>query len=177
MSLYTPLSLIRQSILEAENLTLSPSPAAQEVEDVSSTPDEIASRLTPAATPGMSSQQGASLTIPQISTPPTTINKTIINKDIVLSQLSELKSVITNYEKKFEGDDLTPEDANVYISSLLGTLVYHAEKFNDFISSGEEAVTEPVPTEEPESMPAEESEAINTPPSPEQPQLELGGVQ
>lgn len=140
MSLYTPQSLIRKLILEAEDLTLTPSADAQAAQDftATSTPDQVASDIatagasTTAQAPGL---QGSTLTMPQVTTPQATISKTVINKDIILSQLAELKSVITNYEKRFEGEDLTPEDANVYISSLLSTLVFHAEKFNAFMES------------------------------------------
>lgn len=153
MSLYTPPSMIRRLILEAEDLTLNPSADAQQAEDFTSasSPADVMADMTAAAaqppqgTPGL---QGSALTMPNVAQPQTTVSKTVINRDIILSQLAELKSVITNYEKKFDGDDLTPEDANVYISSLLSTLVFHAEKFNAFMESGSEAET-PLPVEEP----------------------------
>jgi len=115
------------------------------------------------AVPGL---QGSALTMPNVAQPATTVSKTVINRDIILSQLAELKSVITNYEKKFDGDDLTPEDANVYISSLLSTLVFHAERFNTFMETegAKSAPAEPaVPTEAP--LPASEAapEALNEP--------------
>ncbi|MCI4436147.1 MAG: hypothetical protein JHC33_04975 [Ignisphaera sp.] len=176
MSLYTPESIIRRLILEAEDLTLSPSSDAQAAQDFTagSTPGQVASDMAtaeaaPAAgTPGL---QGSTLTMPQVTAPQSTISKTVINKDIILSQLAELKSVITNYEKRFEGDDLTPEDANVYISSLLSTLVFHAEKFNAFMESapgGGEAPSpiEPMPEAPIAEMPAPTPEAL-----PELPQV------
>lgn len=173
MSLYTPPSLIRKMILEAEDLTMAPSGVAQDIQDTTtSTPDEIAARTAAAApAPGAMPGTGSALTMPQVSTPPSTISKTVINKDIILSQLSELKSVITNYEKKFEGDDLTPEDANVYISSLLSTLVFHAEKFNEFMEgSSPEAQSDAGMSSAMPEMPAAPG-AAELPPTEENPQV------
>jgi hypothetical protein len=151
-------------ILEAEDLTLAPSADAQQAQDFTagSTPGQVASDMATSAAPaapaaGLPGSQGVTLTMPQIATPQSTISKTVINKDIILSQLAELKSVITNYEKRFEGADLTPEDANVYISSLLSTLVFHAEKFNAFMESSPGG--EVAPTSEPEPMPSPLPEA------------------
>lgn len=139
MSLYTPQSMIRRLILEAEDLTLNPSPAAQENEAFTnaSSPADVAADMSSAGAasqpaPGL---QGSALSMPAVQAPQATIQKTVINKDIILSQLAELKSIITNYEKQFESDDLTPEDANVKISGLLSSLVFHAEKFNAFMES------------------------------------------
>ena len=184
MSLYTPSSTIRRLILEAEDLTLDPSTQAQQTEqftDTAASPNDVMADMSAAApqapqTPGM---PGAALSMPSIAKPQSTVSKTVINRDIILSQLAELKSVITNYEKKFDGDDLTPEDANVYISSLLSTLVFHAERFNDFMGSdseGGEAAPEAMPELPPESpeMPLESPEMppAGPEPSPEAPQAE-----
>jgi hypothetical protein len=149
-------------MLEAEDLNLNPSDNAQDVQATNadfSSPDQIANDLATATAPaspaGGTGMSGASLTMPNIVAPQTTISKTVINKDIILSQLAELKSVITNYEKQFEGDDLTPEDANVYISSLLSTLVFHAEKFNAFMETQPEdgaALSQEPPTDMPTEM-------------------------
>jgi hypothetical protein len=164
-------------ILEAEDLTLAPSADAQQAQDFTagSTPGQVASDMATSAAPaaGLPGSQGATLTMPQVATPQSTISKTVINKDIILSQLAELKSVITNYEKRFEGADLTPEDANVYISSLLSTLVFHAEKFNAFMESSPSG--EVAPTSEPEPMPSPlpeaPAEAPTEAPLPELPQV------
>ena len=136
MSLYTPPSLIRKLMLEAEDLTLNPSPDSQAIQDFSgesTSLDQVATDAAAAAPAGAPGLGGSAITMPNVAPQQTTISKTVINKDIILSQLAELKSVVTNYEKQFEGDDLTPEDANVYISSLLSTLVFHAEKLNAFM--------------------------------------------
>ena len=165
MSLYTPESLIRKLILEAEDLTLNPSADAQAAQDFTSmaSPMDVAADMSAAVpspeTPGL---QGSALTMPNIAPPQVTTQKTVINKDIILSQLTELKSVITNYEKRFDGDDLTPEQANVLISGLLSTLVFHAEKFNAFMESSPAEETPsammpeaPLPTEQPLETPTE----------------------
>ncbi len=162
MSLYTPPSTIRRLILEAENLTLTPNADATKANEftASSTPEDVALDLS-TELPGQGIPGGISsntLTMPNVVTPPATLKKTVINRDIILSQLAELKSVITNYEKQFDGDDLTPEDANIYISSLLSTLVFHAEKLNGFMES--ESANEPglpeIAQPMPEQLPSEE---------------------
>jgi hypothetical protein len=138
MSLYTPKSVILGLIAEAEELTLNPNPEAQKIEDFTATassPDQVAQDMATGAPAAPAGGQQGTLTMPQAATPQTTVSKTIINKDIILSQLAELKSVVTNYEKQFEGEDLTPLDASIYISSLLSTLVFHAEKLNSFMES------------------------------------------
>ena len=134
MSLYTPESLIRKLIMEAEDLTLTPSPDAASVGG--STPEEIAARSTAAAPAEGGMGGGQSLTLPQVQQPAATISKTVINKEIILSQLASLKGTITTSEKQFEGDDLTPEDANVKLSELLSILIFHVNKFNDFMNYG-----------------------------------------
>jgi len=183
MSLYTPPSTIRRLILEAEQLTLNPSADATQVEaDTSASPMDIAANVASTATaPTGGGLQGSTLSMPSATPPPSTVSKTVINKDIILAQLAELKSVITNYEKQFEGDDLTPEDGNVYISSLLSTLVFHAEKFNAFMEStpGEapaespmEALPEALPTEAPVEPPPAEEAAVPSPEPGEAPPAE-----
>lgn len=154
MSLYTPPSLIRKLILEAEELTLNPSPEAQSVQDstAASSPADIAADMSAASAESAASSTGSALTMPNVAAPASTVNKTVINKDIVLSQLAELKSVIQNFEKKFDGDDLTPAQANVLISGLLSTLVFHAERFNAFMGSSPETenIGQDLPLTEPE---------------------------
>ena len=173
MSLYTPSSTIRRLILEAEDLTLSPNTGAQEAQqfsDQAATPNDVMNDMEAAQpAPQAPGLQGSALTMPNVAQQATTLEKTVINRDIILSQLAELKSVITNYEKKFDGDDLTPEDANVYISSLLSTLVFHAERFNAFMESEggaeAEAPTEmPAAPELPAEMPTPEEQAPVEPP-------------
>ncbi len=172
MSLYTPPSLIRKLIFEAEDLTLNPNSNAQKTEQFTdtATPTDVMADMSvqnqqtsPQAVPGL---QGSALTMPNITQPATTVSKTVINRDIILSQLAELKSVITNYEKKFDGDDLTPEDANVYISSLLSTLVFHAERFNTFMETEGAKAPDTTQTEPAEPiLPASEAApaALNEP--------------
>ncbi len=171
MSLYTPPSTIRRLIMEAENLTLSPDAGAQEAQQFAATPNDVMSDLSTATSQGAPQPpglQGSALTMPNIAPPAPTVEKTVINRDIILSQLAELKSIITNYEKKFDGDDLTPEDANVYISSLLSSLVFHAERLNAFMSSDGGESSEGLP-EMPEEMPTPEEAGPEAPPPVEEP--------
>ena len=137
MSLYTPESLIRKIILEAEDLTLTPSPDAQEFTG-GSTPEEIAARATPPAPAGpMGAMGGQTMTLPQVDAQATTSQKTVFNNGVILAQLAQLKAVVTGAEKQFDPDNtLSPEAANIYISELLGTLVANAEKLNVLLQGG-----------------------------------------
>lgn len=163
MSLYTADSLIRKLILEAEDLTITPSPEAQEVNDFtnSTSPDQVASDMSQQAamaapaTPGL---QGSTLTMPPAQQAAPTISKTVINKAVIATQLAELKSIIVGYEKTFQGSDLDVSDANVAIGGLLSALVFHAEKLNAFMEStpgSETEQAEPMPTQA-VAMPQEE---------------------
>jgi hypothetical protein len=82
-----------------------------------------------------------------------TVQKEVLNKQLILAITSELKSLISTYEKKFEGEDFTVDDAKIYISNFLESLAFHAEKIAGLI--GEGAPEEGMPGEGVE-MPQEE---------------------
>lgn len=165
MSLYTPDSIIRRLILEAEELTLNPSPDAKGIEDASSsTPDQVAAdmqNLPAAGTASNPGMQGSALTLPQISQPAATTTKTIVNSEIILAQLAELKGLITTYEKKFDIKvQLTPEESNVNLSQLLSSLVFHANRLNEFMENSPMEAA-------PEASPIPEASPTEIPPQPE----------
>ena len=135
MSLYTPESLIRKIIMEADDFTLTPSPDAQEFVG-GSTPEEIAARTPPPAGAG-GAMGGQTMTLPQVTQQSSTSQKTVFNNGVILAQLAELKAVITGTEKQFDPKTtLTPEAANIYISKLLDTLVKNAKDLNKLLSEG-----------------------------------------
>ena len=174
MSLYTPESMIRRLILEAEALTLNPSEDAQGIENAASaSPDEVQaemqqSSMPPPENPGL---QGSTLNMPQGAPPPPTTTKTVVDNNIILVQLNELKTIIAGYEKKFDVKIiLTPEQSNVIISGLLDTLVQHAVRLNKFM---ETSLAEPAPEEalSPTPTPAPEV-PIESPTTPEETPIE-----
>ena len=151
-------SFIKQLIQEAEDFTLSPEPEPElggsPMADLNlPTPPNPQSAGAPALPPVSMPQPDASA--------PTAVTKTVINADLVLTHLSELKSIINNYEKRFGGEDIGVDDARVYISSFLNAMAYHSEKLQSFLN---------IPTNdkpEPE-MPLNEEPPI------EEPSLDLG---
>ena len=153
--------------MEAEQFTVSPDDESSVEPDAGIGIGDVATELssqgqaTPVAPGGVGALQIGQIPQPSASAP-TTISKIVVNTDILLSLLSELKSVISTYEKKFEGEDLGVDDAKVYVASLLNTLIYHAQKLQEFASIDSGAapveptapVVPPAPTTEPAPIPA-----------------------
>lgn len=105
--------------------------------------------------------------MPSAQTGPTTVQKEIINKQLLLAVTAELKSTIATYEKKFESEDLTVDDAKIYIVNFLESLAFHADKIANLIGEGPEVSQEtqiqttPAETEIPaESQSSELSEPV-----------------
>lgn len=84
--------------------------------------------------------------MPQGQMGATTVQKTVLNKELVLAVTSELKSTIATYEKKFEKDDLSVEDASIYLNNMLESLAFHADKIAALINQPAAAVEAPAPT-------------------------------
>ena len=111
-------------------------------EDVSAAPiaggDTMgATDFAPAPPPmaAMGMPQGAPA-MPQAQQGPNTIQKDVLNKQLVLAITSELKGVISTYEKRFENTEFSVEDAKIYLNSFLQSLAYHADNIANLI--GEE---------------------------------------
>lgn len=85
--------------------------------------------------PGQAPQPGMDLNFAQ-NIPPT-IEKTVINKELIIAVLSEMKSSITNYQKKFEGEDMDIRDADIYLTNFINSSIYQLKKLNEFISGDE----------------------------------------
>jgi len=172
MSFNTPESFIRKLITEAETFNLEPD-TAEPGNPVDSTGvgDLNMPKATPVPHGGTPQMIPAPSSVPQASTAPAeTITKTVINSQIILSYLKELKSVVDNYIKEFK-EDIVVQDAQVSIVNIINSLAHYAENFNKFltsevtppepVASGEPKMgeKEPPPIERPE-MPAETSPEI-----------------
>ena len=118
-----------------------------------------------------SSSAGSAPAMPQVPSMPAgqqgtyTVNKEVLNKQLILAITAELKSVISTYEKKFEGEDFTIDDAKIYINNFLQSLAFHADKIANLI--GEE-IPEEAPEIEPELPTPDESLPMDEP-LPEEP--------
>jgi hypothetical protein len=169
MSLFSPKSTILQLIKEAEDFTVTPdmemqnSGSGSDIGDVTTELSAQAPAPAPVAPGGTPQLQTANIPQPQ-SNAPTTVSKTVINSEVLLAQLAELKSVIATYEKKFENDDIAVENSKVAIGSLLNVLIYHAEKLQSFLGlNGGDSSELPAA---PEATPASSSEPVMPPMNP-----------
>lgn len=129
-------SLIKRLLQEAEEFVLSPDESFDDPSADAGTSIGDVNLQNNIPQPGMSqAPQMQTVNIPQPdASTPTAVTKTVINSDLVLTHLSELKSIINNYEKRFGGDDIGVEDARVYISSFLNAMAYHSEKLQTFLN-------------------------------------------
>ena len=147
-------SMIR-AILEAEDITLNPEPTS--AADVSGEPMSGGDFAPPPPPPAPGQAPAAQLptppTMPTVPLGNNTIQKEVLNKQLILAITAELKGTISTYEKKFESEDFTMEDAKIYISSFLESLAFHAQKLEHLLGGGEEETPEEMPMEEP--MPEE----------------------
>ena len=93
--------------------------------------------------------------MPQTQQGPATVEKSVLNKQLILAVTSELKGVISTYEKRFENSDLSIDDAKIYLNSFLQSLAFHADKIASIM--GEEVPEETADVEMPQEniMPPE----------------------
>ena len=149
MSLFDQPSTILRLIMEAEQFKVSPDQEMAMPEGDGAGVSDVATELTSATPPPTADPNGAMQigNIPQPSSNmATTLNKTVVNTEVLLSQLSELKSLINNYEKKFEGDDISVDSSKILVGSLLNSLIYHAEKLQAFLGLPDSTSVAPAPT-------------------------------
>lgn len=142
MKLFGPDSLIRKLIQEADELAVSgdtpdtnglPEADGVGVSDVAT--EMAATPPAPSASPvapGGNVMQVGTMPAP-VSDVAQTLSKTVVNTEVLMSQLAELKSLLSTYEKRFEDADLTVDSAKVNVGSLLNALIYHAEKLQAFL--------------------------------------------
>lgn len=125
-------SYIRQILTEApEEVTLPK-------ESVSAAPVSAGAPMSgadfaPAPPP---TQAGGMAPLPTMHTNaagPSTVQKEVLNKQLMLAITGELKSMISTYEKKFESEDFTIDDAKIYIHNFLESLAFHADKIANLI--------------------------------------------
>ena len=154
-----PISMIKTFLVEADQFTLpADSPENQpNLEQTANVEDVLASAPAAPAPDAATGQLDSSL-FPQVTAGQgATIQKTVLNRDLVLAVFSELKSIIANYEKKFSREDVALEDAKIYLGSLLNTLAFNAKKLEQLISAEE------LPEAEPEE-PKQGSQSLYTEP-------------
>lgn len=168
MSLFTPKSTILALIQEAEEMSVTPD-QDMSLPDGGMGVGDIASDLSASAPTAPPAPESGNLQVGSIpaggNSVPTTVSKTVVNTGVLLSQLSELKSVIANYEKKFEDENVDIESAKIQVAGLLNTLIYHAEKLQAFLglsdAGGAPATPPPAPVAPP---PAPDASAVPGPP-------------
>lgn len=112
--------------------------------DPESNPEAVAEPMAPdapvapPAAPQSSGQPGGEeMGLNFTQSIPSTINKKVINKELIIAVMSEMKSAITNYEKKFQSQDMDIRDADIYLTNFINTSIYQLKKLNDFISGDE----------------------------------------
>lgn len=121
------MSLIRSLLMEGpEELTLpaAPTNAAPVGSPMSQNDFVPAAPASPLAGGAM----GAMPVMPTGGGGASTIQKEVMNKELVLAITGELKSVLNAFEKKFESEDMTVDVGSVYLKSFLDTLAFNADK-------------------------------------------------
>ncbi|MCI4437295.1 MAG: hypothetical protein JHC33_10860 [Ignisphaera sp.] len=120
------MSFIRSLLMEGpEELTL---PAAPSNASPAGSPMSQTDFVPPAQSPMSGGAMGAMPTMPTGGSGPATIQKEVMNKELVLAITGELKSVLNAFEKKFESEDMTVDVGSVYLKSFLDTLAFNADK-------------------------------------------------
>ena len=152
--------LIRSLLLEGpEELTL-PAAASSTAASVGS-PMSQNDFVPPSLAGG---PMGAMPVMPRGTAGAATIQKEVMNKELVLAITGELKSVLNAFEKKFESEDMTVDVGSVYLKSFLDTLAFNADKIAALMGVEPDAapVSEALPPEvaapvEPAPAPTEAS--------------------
>lgn len=114
----------------------------------------------PQATQASAAAPMSAPAMPSVPAGMTTVQKEVLNKQLMLAITSELKSLIATYEKKFEGEDFTVDDAKIYINNFLESLAFQADKIaalvgeapageSEGIEMPQEEVVPPAPAAEP----------------------------
>lgn len=154
---------IRQLLLEApEEVSLPKQPvsAAPATAGAPMSQDDFAPAPPPTAAPGMNP-------LPTMHTGaagPSTVQKEVLNKQLMLAITGELKSMISTYEKKFESEDFTIDDAKIYIHNFLESLAFHADKIANLIGEDmPDDVAEDMPVEAPLEEPPMPDASIEEP--------------
>ena len=183
MSLFNTPSTILRLIQEADSFKLSPeqdssmpSGAGAGVGDVTGELTADAPPPAPSKAPGMPSMQVPTMTAPSQDSP--TVTKTVMNSQVVLALLSQMKANVTNTEKDFQKGDIDVANAGPKLSTLLVALKNSSDLLQGFISStssGQTAAPEMPPLDAPDAaMPPMDTQPEPVQPTP--PPANLGGV-
>ena len=126
-------SMIRAMLLEApEELALPKEPVT-----AAPTSGGVAMNDTDFAPPAPMATAGAAAPLSPINTGgpagPNVIQKEVQDKSKIIAITKQLKSIIANLEKTFDGDDLSVADANNEIHEFLMTLAFFADKYAEII--------------------------------------------
>lgn len=106
--------------------------------------------------------------MPSVPAGMTTVQKEVLNKQLMLAITSELKSLIATYEKKFEGEDFTVDDAKIYINNFLESLAFQADKIAALVGEAPAGESEGIEMPQEEVVPpAPAAEPMPEPPTPE----------
>lgn len=117
-------SLIREFLAEAEDLSLSAEPVS--VAPPGGNPMSDAD--FPAAPPTPAPGAGSSPVMPTPSgNGSNTIQKNVIDKEVIKAITIPLKSLVSAFEKIFDSNDFTPEQAKPHIDRFLETLATFAD--------------------------------------------------
>lgn len=161
-------STIRALLTEApEEMTVAkqPTAAAPTAAGEKMSANDFAPAPPAGATPGLAP-------LPNLNTGqagPATIQKEVLSKHQIISVVREVKAAVANFEKQFESEDFTVEDAKIYIHNFLESLAFFADKIANFIGEdmgGEvapEATPDLAPAPEPLAAPAPEAEPFAEP--------------
>lgn len=134
-------SLIRSLIIEAAGdpeVVSVPNEMGQE--DAMNAAEPMAADVPQEAPPGQTGAPSNEIDLNFTQEIPSTINKKVINKELIIAVLSEMKSSITNYEKKFASQDMDIRDADIYLTNFINSSIYQLKKLNDFIAGDENHV-------------------------------------
>lgn len=162
-------------------LAAEPTSAAPVAGDAMSASDYAPEPPAPAPTPAAPMSAPA---MPSIQGGMNTVQKEVLNKQLMLAITSELKSLISTYEKKFEGEDFTVDDAKIYINNFLESLAFHADKIAALVGEApagegvempQEDIVPPAPVEEPMSEPTPDFSMPEPGLEPEASPVEAGG--
>ncbi len=166
-------SMIKNCLLEAtEDIKIDAADAtAAPVSGNPMAPEDFSAQPPTATQTGMLSNPvaAAPLNMPQgLQQGSITIQKTVLNKERVVAITAELKSIIATYEKKFEKEDISVENAEIQLSNMLDSLAFYADKLAALI--GRNTETEPgselsqESPEEPTGLSKEQLESSELPP-------------
>ena len=140
MSLFNTPSTILRLIQEAEQFKVSPEQESPMPTGDGAGIGDVTSELAastppppPSQAPGAPTMQVPTMTAPGQDSP--TVTKTVMNSQVILALLSQMKANVTNTEKDFQKGDIDVANAGPKLSTLLVALKNSSDMLQGFISS------------------------------------------